>query len=139
MKYLRAFPFTQLCLVAIFVLCLFPIPPTPFDDVTLIDKWTHMAMYAGFTGIFWTEYWFRGQYKYPLSKRQLHLVGVVIPIIIGGLIEILQATCTGGSRCGEWLDWVADTIGVFVGLLLGNLLIRKLAGKFYAKKNRTGH
>ena len=41
---------------------------------------------------------------------------------MGGLIEIVQATCTGGNRSGEWMDFLADGIGVVLSLLIGILL-----------------
>ena len=52
----------------------------------------------------------------------------LIPIAMGGIIEVLQATCTGGRRSGEWLDFVADGIGSTLALLIGILL-----AKYYAK------
>ena len=46
---------------------------------------------------------------------------------MGGIIEIVQATCTGGNRSGDVLDWVADTIGVMLGQIIGIPLARVLS------------
>jgi len=44
---------------------------------------------------------------------------VIAPVIMGGLIEIVQATCTNGVRNGDVTDWIADNIGVVIGQLIG--------------------
>ena len=71
------------------------------------------------------------------SIRSAHIDGTpssliywvwLIPIAMGGIIEVLQATCTGGRRSGEWLDFVADGIGSTLALLIGILL-----AKYHAK------
>ena len=46
---------------------------------------------------------------------------------MGGLIEIVQATCTGGNRRGDILDWVADSIGVILGQIIGIPLAQVLS------------
>ena len=42
-------------------------------------------------------------------------------ILLGGLMELLQAYCTT-TRSGEWLDFWADSLGVLLGNALGILL-----------------
>lgn len=46
---------------------------------------------------------------------------------MSGLIEILQATCTGGRRSGDWLDFAANTTGATIGVVTGILLAKCLA------------
>lgn len=43
---------------------------------------------------------------------------------MSGLIEILQATCTGGRRSGDWLDFAANTVGVTLAAVIGILAAR---------------
>lgn len=45
-------------------------------------------------------------------------------LLWGGLIEIVQATCTGGHRSGDIMDWAADAVGVVLGQLIGIPLAR---------------
>ena len=47
-----------------------------------------------------------------------------MPSLMGGLIEILQAYCTGGNRSGEWLDFLADTIGSAIAFVIGILVAK---------------
>lgn len=117
--FLRNYPLSCLVTAAIWVLSLIPIPETPLSRVALIDKWTHVAMYGGLCIVVWAEYLFRHR---GIKKRKVLVGAFLAPFLMGGLLEVLQATCTGGRRSGEWLDWLADGIGVAAGGLIGMLL-----------------
>ena len=71
----------------------------------MIDKRTHLVMYGSTVGIFWQKYW-RAHYRrgFRLGAPVLFLIVLVVPVALGGLIELLQAYCTGGHRSGEWAD-----------------------------------
>lgn len=126
---IRRWPLTTFCVLLIWVLCFFTPPSTPLDKVSMIDKWTHLVMYGGTVGVFFWEYWWsirRGRSR--IVNRKLRLAGFWAPLFMGGLIEILQAYCTGGRRSGDWADWVADAIGVVVGVAIGWGLMPRLCG-----------
>ena len=55
-KKIKNYPLSSLLVVAIWVVCLIPIPETPLSDVNLIDKWTHFVMYGSLTSVIWFEY-----------------------------------------------------------------------------------
>ena len=44
----------------------------------------------------------------------------VLTVGYGGLMEVLQATCTR-TRTGDWIDLVADIVGASIGLVLVGL------------------
>jgi VanZ family protein len=44
-------------------------------------------------------------------------------LFFGGLIEILQSFTT--YRFAEWIDWIADGVGVLAGYLLNWVLCRR--------------
>ena len=46
---LRQYPLTILLALAIWVVCLIPVPETPLNEISFIDKWTHFIMYAMLT------------------------------------------------------------------------------------------
>jgi VanZ family protein len=48
-------------------------------------------------------------------------------MLMGGVIEILQAYCTGGRRSGDWIDFLADAVGVLLAQLICIPLARRLA------------
>lgn len=125
MNYIRhlatKYPITTILIIIIWILCLIPaFPKTPLNNVSLIDKWTHITMYAGTFGIMWIEYLRKND---TFNRKKILWLGIVAPILMGGLIEILQANCTGGRRSGEWLDFFADSIGVVLAAIFGILLV----------------
>ena len=129
----RRYPLTTVCVIVIWVLCLIPIPETPLSHVRLIDKWTHLVMYGGLCTVIWAEQ-LRCYHRVAWSRA---VVGAIVaPVLMGGLIEIVQAYCTGGRRSGEWMDWVADSIGVAIGAVIGILLAACLAR--YRRGNAAG-
>lgn len=113
---LKSYPLSVLSVVVIWVLCLIPIPETPLSDIRMIDKWTHFVLYGGLCVVVWAEY--GRQHARPLNRRAW-IYTLLLPVIMGGLIEIVQATCTGGNRSGDIMDWAADNIGVVLGQLIG--------------------
>ena len=126
MNYFRhlisCYPFSLLCLAAIWYLCLLiDMPETPMDDVPFIDKWTHLVMYGGTTSVIWWEYL---RCHDRLVGWKLVLLAFLGPILMSGLIELLQAYATT-TRSGEWLDFAANTLGVCLGNVVG-LLLRRL-------------
>ena len=133
MKYIRKYPLSCLTAVAIWVVCLIPRVEVPEVVENLSDKWAHALMYLIFVGIVWTEYAVKHR---NYSWKRLVLFGFVAPILMGGLIEIAQATCTGGSRNGDWLDFVANGIGVAIACALGSLWLLTTRNRDAAAKKR---
>ena len=124
--FIRKYPLSILCILAVWYGCFFfQAPETPLDDVRLIDKWTHLVMYLVTCGAIWWEYLRSHKTVCPI---RLTLWAVIAPVCMGGLIEILQAYCTGGRRSGEWLDLAADTLGVILAAGLGLLALFKRTG-----------
>ena len=76
--------------------------PTWFVDA---DKWLHALTFV------FLAVWFAGQYR----PRSYWRIGVGL-IAFGALIEVCQRLVS--YRTAEWLDIVADTLGVVVGLLI---------------------
>ena len=118
---LMRYPFSSVIIIGIWVLCFMDIPETPLSEVRFIDKWTHSAMYLILGLSISLEYL---RTKKRSSYRTLVLWAGLMPAVMGGLIEILQANCTGGRRSGEWLDFLADATGTVTALVIGILLVR---------------
>ena len=114
----RKYPLSLLCILLIGVLSLAPyFPETPLDNVAFIDKWTHLVMYGGTCTVIWWEY-LRSHSALNSRKLLITLAGM---ILLGGLMELLQAYCTT-TRSGEWLDFWVDSIGVLLGYVIGLLM-----------------
>lgn len=116
----KRYPATSFLIVAIWIICLVPIPENvPLGDVPMMDKWTHFVMYGTLCVVMWWEYLRQHPQK---NAGKLFLLAFVAPIVMSGLIELVQAHLTGGNRSGDWLDFVANTIGVVLGNVIGILL-----------------
>ena len=88
------------------------------DGIPFIDKWTHFVMYGGTTSVMWWEYL---RHHHSLIFWKLFLFAFLGPILMSGLIELLQAWCTT-TRQGEWADFAANTTGVVLGTIIGILI-----------------
>lgn len=110
---LKQFPFTTLCLVLIWYLCLFRPPHIQqLDHIVGFDKLVHTSMYLGTCSLFWMEY-LRSQRQW--SRLRLTLLAVVFPILMSGLIELAQTYLTD-YRSGDWFDFLANSLGVILAL-----------------------
>lgn len=73
------------------------------------DKLVHFALYFLYAYVLLRDYY----NNKILSRKRMVFQTIVFPIVLGGLIEILQVTFFP-PRTAEWLDWVADTAGVLL-------------------------
>lgn len=118
---IRKYPLSCLCVVVIWVLCFCTPPHTPLDNVAFMDKWTHIVMYAGTCGVILFEY-MRSHAK--ANRQRVIIWAWLAPVLMSGLIEILQAYCTRGRRSGDWLDFAANATGATIAIVIGILLAR---------------
>ena len=130
MKYIkhliRKYPISCFLIVLIWVACLIPVPETPLIHVTFFDKWVHIAMYLCLGAAIWTEYirqhHLNGQ-EPKFSWRKILTWGWLFPVLMSGIIELAQAYCTGGTRSGDWLDFLANSTGATLMLGVGTLWV----------------
>ena len=90
-------------------------PPSIDISLTLVDKLAHFLMF------FFTMMWF----MYVTPKTHQLLVGVSL-ILFGLVLEYIQMNFLT-DRTFEWLDWVADGIGV----VLSFFIVPVLTDKFF--------
>lgn len=125
----KKYPFSCVLIAVIWYLSLlFEAPETPLNDVPLVDKWVHMVMYGGTFSVLWIEY--IRQHRQPDYKKLL-LWALIAPIVMSGIIELLQEYCTE-TRQGEWTDLLANSIGVVLAAVIGLVLLR-----LHARRNRA--
>lgn len=118
---IKKYPFSCVLIAAIWYLSLFfNAPETPLNNVLLIDKWVHIVMYGGTFTVLWIEY--IRQHQHP-DYEKLLFWAFIAPIAMSGIIELLQEYCTE-TRNGDWLDLLANTIGVTLAAVIGLVLLR---------------
>ena len=114
----KKYPFSICCMVLIWILSFLPFPKMEsLEDVPLVDKWTHVVMYGGTCGVIWTEYIRK---HLTLDAEKLLFYAWLLPILMSGVIELLQEYCTT-YRGGEWLDMAANSTGVTLAVVYGLL------------------
>ena len=108
----RYFVPSLLVLAGITYLSLIKDVPVPeLQPLLLADKWGHMVAYLVFALCLAGD-----SYRARISTRVTYMVAVLIPVLYGGLIELIQPYIP--PRSGEWLDWAADCIGAGIGIAL---------------------
>ena len=119
---IKKYPFSCICIALIWILSLTPFfPETPLDNVKFIDKWVHVVMYGGTFTVLWIEY--ARKHNAPDYKK-LFVWAWLAPIVMSGILELLQEYCTGGHRNGDWLDLAANATGVTLAAIIGLLILR---------------
>ena len=113
----KKYPFSVVCIAMIWVLSLVPFfPETPLNGVKFIDKWVHILMYGGAFTVLWIEYIWQHR---TADYEKLFFWAWLMPVAMGGFLELLQEYCTAGHRNGDWLDFAANTTGVTVAGVIG--------------------
>jgi VanZ family protein len=124
-RFIRKYPFSLLVIAAIVFLSLFNPPETKLDTVSFIDKIAHVCMYGGLELVIWIEYL---RHHASLDRVRIITLGIIAPIALGGVMELAQAFLTQ-NRSGDWIDLVADTIGVLAGAAIGYFLLRRIISR----------
>ncbi len=96
--------------------------PATFRDVNVInltDKTAHYLIYVMYGMIIICDFLRKNRTTY--AKTAFVGFCIVFPIILGGIIEIIQETFFK-PRSAEWIDWLADISGILTAWLLMTIL-----------------
>lgn len=111
-----AWPAFIIYCVIFYLCCMFAPSEVDIDvEVPHFDKVVHYFMYFGLTGI--SAIYYIYDKKGNIDIKKLIIGAFLIPIIYGGLIEVIQDNFIEG-RGGDWYDFWADTLGSVSGLLV---------------------
>lgn len=116
-------------LVIFYLCCLIPpsdVPSVEFDFFIPADKIVHYLMYLGLSGVTAINYIYLKNGKIVMSKMLIY--AFLLPILYGGLIEILQANFFS-PRTGDWADFLADVLGSLSAFPIAVLFKKYLSKK----------
>jgi VanZ family protein len=102
--------------IIFYLCCLIPvndIPDMEFRFFIPTDKIVHFLMFFGLAGVASINY--IHYKKEHIIILKLIVFAILIPVIYGGLIEIMQAEYFT-ERTGDWFDFLADALGVIASL-----------------------
>lgn len=88
-----------------------------------VDKLVHFVMYFTLAMASLIQMSRLGKIKSPKSVL---LWACMMPVLFGGLIELIQAYFTT-DRSGDWLDFTANCTGVVISYLLFKILLARLS------------
>jgi VanZ family protein len=91
--------------------------------VSNLDKWAHFILFFGLAGtVFLQDTLY---FKRAISRLRISLGSFLLPLVFGGIIELLQRYLTT-SRSADWWDFLCDAAGSFIGLIICWIINRRL-------------
>ena len=97
------------------------VPEVDMFQIPQFDKLVHTGMFGMLTLLFCLPY-FRSSMN-SNAKKRIFLRVALMMAAWGLLIEVIQKYFVPG-RSFEWLDWLADNVGVGIALLICYRIIR---------------
>jgi VanZ family protein len=118
LNYIIRYKFSILLAIVIATLSLLPesdMPDLSFFSIRFMDKIVHFCMYAafGFTALL------ESRCKTGCTRYHTLLLGIIL--LLSAIIEVLQATLVE-TRAAEWLDLLANGLGLLSGYLAFRIL-----------------
>ena len=115
-------PYWKTCLIAAIILyvSLLREPHFTFPTIGYCDKWSHLIAYTLLGFAAW-----RDSNQYGFLRWIRLFIAIVLPIVYGGSIELIQQLWFS-PRTGNWMDWLADSLGVTTGCTLAHFAPRIL-------------
>lgn len=86
-----------------------------------LDKFAHFTFFLVLSFAISHDFWVQ---RTDFSTMKMKIWAIVLPILYGGLIEIMQATLTT-TRSGDICDLGFDTLGTLCGFLLAKKFVPK--------------
>lgn len=128
--------------VAIFYYCTAPVVPDVIDEATqrevfydgddyvmkygdLRDYLAHLVAFGTLSFVLALETILTGV-STSFSERKMWAIALLLPILYGGLIELIQQNFFP-PRSAEWADWLSDATGSLIGCGLAVILAPRLA------------
>ena len=124
------FVYIPLAIYWIILLTLTSLPSGMAITVDVSDKLNHFGAYGLLSVLLFLTLTF--QMKYPFLKKNANWLTVLIASGYGILDELHQMLVPG--RSAEFLDWLADFTGSFLGVLIIQWLLKKYYNLAFQKK-----
>ncbi|GHT39057.1 membrane protein [Bacteroidia bacterium] len=110
----------------ILVLCFMDTAELPDAPMTNFDKLVHLLMFMGLSGVVFFDN--TNYLRTAVSRQRIFWSSFSFPVVFSGAIEIMQEYLTT-TRTGDWMDFLFDTIGAFIGLVICVLINHSLRTK----------
>jgi hypothetical protein len=131
--FLKKYPVSLIISATVIYLSFFKPPQMAIEQIPGIDKVVHFCMYGGLSGMLWIEF-LHNHHHYEERLWHAWIGAVICPILMSGIIELLQQYCTT-YRGGDWFDFLANSLGVISATIVAYFLIRPWMARRYLIKN----
>jgi len=98
------------------------IPSSTIPTIVVSDKWIHFVFYAIFSFLLFLSSLSNTNRSNSIVKRWAYVF--IIGAIVGVFVEIIQHSIISG-RQGEWMDIVANCLGLFFALIPSEIIKSK--------------
>ncbi len=105
------------------LLSVIPIQQTFIPDVPFVDKYQHTFVY--FVASFLCFLYRGAQIKGPIKRNEINVI-VIFHIVYGLILELVQHYLISG-RFGEFFDFLANSLGVILGMLSYFLIFKRIS------------
>ena len=103
----------------------------PKVNILFFDKIVHVALYLFLTIVLIFD--FRSHNKFSKNNSIYIVQCILFPIVLGGCIEIAQDKWFY-PRTAEWVDWLANILGVGMALIISHFYKRTIQSRCTAKR-----
>jgi len=94
------------------------------------DKFAHFTFFFVLSFALGHDLWVQ---RVDFSTKKMKVWGILVPMVYGGIIEIMQATLTT-TRSGDVVDFCFDTLGAICGYFVAS----KFVPKWFERENNGG-
>ena len=109
-------------IVIFYLTCIVNVESIPVSESLLhYDKIAHFGMFFVLSAAIYYDY-YRLHHGKP-NKLKWVLLGLIVPVIYGGLIEIVQQNYFG--RSGDLMDFLADSLGSLTATAIAFLYLKR--------------
>lgn len=91
-----------------------------------VDKFVHLLFYLMLSFALGHDLWVQ---RTDFTSKKMIIWAIIVPILYGGLIEIMQATLTT-TRSGDVVDLLFDATGTICGYFLA----KKFVPRWFARE-----
>ena len=95
------------------------LPKAPFDE---FDKLLHLVIYAMLSGLI-----LLGFLKNQKTTTLYCWISIVFAAAYGGIVELLQQYIFI-NRYGDWYDFLANTLGAILGIVIMKIVRKRVGG-----------
>lgn len=130
MKFIKKYGLSILLCIIISVVCFVDLSSVPKAGKANLDKLVHLSF--GFILSLFVFFEETHYFRKKVSYAKIALGSFLLPILFGGFIELGQEYFTP-YRTGDWMDFLYNAAGAFIGFALCLIINGKLRDKFDEK------